>query len=122
MSKTKKQIRENFRTSVFNRDDHRCRKCGKTTEVSGKPLDAHHITDRNVMPHGGYVKENGITLCWFCHDLAELWHRTQHVAHVPGFKPEDLYKLINSSYEEAVKASNNEKGSRGYDKTLHIKR
>lgn len=65
-------------------------------------LDAHHITDRNLMPNGGYVIENGISLCPAHHELAEIFHSTG-AAH-PGFSPEDLYKLIGSSYDQAVKA------------------
>jgi len=67
-------------------------------------LDAHHITDRNLMPNGGYVKENGISLCSTCHEKAEVYHSTGTAAE--GFAPDDLYKKINSSYEKAVEASN----------------
>ena len=68
------------------------------------PLDAHHITDRNDMPNGGYVEENGISLCHdACHLLAEAYHQTG-TAH-PGFSPTDLYTKIGSSYEEACRAS-----------------
>lgn len=61
MSLTKKKIRAAFRDTVFARDAFRCRVCKWGEELS--VLDAHHITDRNLMPGGGYVKENGITLC-----------------------------------------------------------
>ena len=53
--KGKQKVREDFRNSVFERDGHKCKICG-----SNDKLDAHHITDRNEMPNGGYVKENGI--------------------------------------------------------------
>ena len=57
----KKSIRETFRNAVFERDGYRCVMCGKTSkEVK---LDAHHIEDRHGMPNGGYVPENGISLC-----------------------------------------------------------
>ena len=49
------------------------------------------------MPNGGYVKENGISLCEQCHIKAE--------DEAEGFEPEVLYKLIGSTYEEAIKAS-----------------
>jgi len=55
------------------------------------------------MPNGGYVKENGISLCEECHKKAEEFHSTG-VA-FPGYAPEDLYQKINSSYEKAVEAS-----------------
>lgn len=68
------------------------------------PLDAHHITDRNDLPNGGYVEENGITLCDDgCHLLAEVYHQTG-TPH-PGFSPKDLYARIGKSYEEAYQAS-----------------
>jgi len=55
------------------------------------------------MENGGYVKENGISLCDDCHVLAELFHQTG-VSH-PGYSPSDLYRIIGSSHESAVKAS-----------------
>ena len=68
------------------------------------PLDAHHITDRNELPNGGCVAENGISLCETgCHLLAEVFHRTG-TAH-PGFSPADLYERIGSSRDAAERAS-----------------
>jgi 5-methylcytosine-specific restriction endonuclease McrA len=99
MSSEKKKVRERFRQSVFERDHHRCRVCNAKDVV----LDAHHITDRNLMPNGGYVAENGIALCPTCHEKAEIFHSTG-TAH-PGFAPEDLYRLIRSDVERARKAS-----------------
>ncbi len=67
-------------------------------------LDAHHITDRNAMPNGGYVKENGIALCDDgCHRLAEVYHQTG-TSH-PDFSPADLYRKIGSTFDEAHRAS-----------------
>lgn len=103
MSNEKKQIRANFRTETFARDGHKCKACGWAVFNAEHQLDAHHITDRNLMPNGGYVKENGISLCPPCHEQAEVFHSTGTAA--PGFSPDDLYKLIGSTYEQAVKAS-----------------
>lgn len=100
----KKQIRENFRNSVFERDGHKCRICNR----SDVKLDAHHIIDRHEMPNGGYVKENGITLCDTengCHMKAELYHISEHKEWVDGFHPSDLFKLIGSNEELAVRKS-----------------
>ena len=92
--KRKHQIRDNFRNDVFKRDGFKCRVCGR----SDVKLDAHHITNRNLLPNGGYVKENGISLCDTedgCHIQAEI-----------GLLEEkELYKLINSNYELAVEKS-----------------
>lgn len=103
MSQKKKEVRRRFRETVFSRDGHRCRACGADSDW----LDAHHITPRKEMPSGGYVPENGISLCPTCHVVAE-YHLTGLVPeHVPdpAYSPEKLYKLIGSSYEQALKAS-----------------
>ena len=47
------------------------------------------------MPNGGYVKENGVTLCPDCHVKAESGE----------IEAKRLYHLIGSSYELAKKAS-----------------
>ena len=72
-------------------------------EKAESELDAHHITDRNDMPNGGYVKENGISLCEDCHIKAEVYHSTG-VAYV-DYSPDDLYIKINSNLDLAIKAS-----------------
>ena len=100
MSVSKQQIRDNFRLSVFKRDKNKCTFCLITVN-----LDAHHITDRNEMPNGGYVKENGITLCPEHHLMAEKYHQTNGKEWIEGFHPNDLYKKINSSFELAKEKS-----------------
>jgi len=111
---SKKSIRYNFRKEVFVRDNFSCRICGKRDLVLkqnpqkynfvSEILDCHHITNRNEIENGGYVKENGISLCKdVCHLKAEeyLQGSTLH----EGFSPVELYSKIGSSYERAVKAS-----------------
>lgn len=102
--KRKHLIRHKFRVVCLNRDDGKCRVC----KLVGEPpncdeLDVHHITDRSLMPNGGYVLENGISLCADCHWKAEKFHQTGNA--YEGYHPEDLYRLISSSFEKAVKAS-----------------
>ncbi len=111
MIKSKKQIREDFRNGVFKRDKNTCQICGYVyerdqsdyiTTIHDK-LDAHHITDRNNMPYGGYVLENGITVCKdTCHRMVEI-HAKDNC--VDGYCPSVLYEMIGSSWEEAVRAS-----------------
>lgn len=101
MSKKKKLVRQRFRDETFGRDGHKCVFCGET-----KDLDAHHITDRSLMPNGGYVKENGITVCQKCHLDCEQFHISAGKTWLPGKHPDDLYKIIGSSYDLAVKKSN----------------
>lgn len=55
------------------------------------------------MFNGGYVKENGISLCPECHIKAELFHSTGSAPE--GFMPNDLYRLIGSDHASAVRAS-----------------
>ena len=45
------------------------------------------------LPNGGYVKENGISLCNDCHEIVEMY-------------PDDLYNIIGSSKELAIIKSN----------------
>jgi hypothetical protein len=102
----KKEIRNNFRNVCLKRDKLTCRTCGKkasSREEAEDIFDVHHITDRHEMCNGGYVLENGITLCHVCHLKAEQFHATR-VA-VLGFSIDDLYKIINSSLEKAQNAS-----------------
>ena len=103
MSSEKKLTRQRFRDSVFDRDGHKCRACGWAVFNEDVKLDAHHITDRTLMPNGGYVKENGISLCPGCHEKAEVFHSTGTSFH--GFSPDDLYRMIGSSHAHALAAS-----------------
>lgn len=105
MSLEKKRIRSLFRNICYKRDGFRCAMCyvKSSQEKAQAELEVHHITNPKEMPNGGYVKENGISLCPECHVKAEMFHSTG-VA-VEGYSPEDLYKKINSSYEKAVAAS-----------------
>lgn len=98
MLSNKKRIREEFHNSVLVRDKNKCRVCGAFNEK----LDAHHITDRKEIIFGGYVPENGISLCEKCHINAEVFHKTGTA--LPGWAPNDLYKIIGSSYETALSA------------------
>lgn len=55
------------------------------------------------MPNGGYVPQNGISLCPECHEKAERFHSTG--TSVPGYSPEELYLLIKSDVTTAKLAS-----------------
>jgi hypothetical protein len=103
----KERIRERFRDGVFKRAGYRCQGVGcavKATRATAvETLDAHHITDRNEMPRGGYVVENGIALCEACHRKAEAFHETG--AALDGWHPHDLYRIVGSSRERAENAS-----------------
>jgi hypothetical protein len=55
------------------------------------------------MPNGGYVKENGITLCDKCHLKAEIELNDRQM--FKGYSSEELYRRINSSFELALRES-----------------
>ena len=81
--------------------------CGlkaKSLEEALIIFDVHHITNRKEIVNGGYVLENGITLCNDDHVKAEIFHSTG-TAH-EGYAPEDLYKAIGSTLDKAIAASN----------------
>lgn len=117
--KKKKQIRENFKLQVFERDNYICKICNRYYEkdIANEYLDSHHILDRNSSEfngNGGYVPENGITLCKYdengseensCHMKAERFHISGGLEWEDGMHPDDLYKLIGSSKELAIKKS-----------------
>ena len=98
--KAKQLIRANFRAAVFGRDGGKCAFCAETEN-----LDAHHITDRSLMPNGGYVAENGISLCPAHHLSAEKYHMTDGREWDEGMHPADLYARIGSSLADALAAS-----------------
>lgn len=85
---SKKEIRERFRNECFKRDGFKCVECNET-----EYLEVHHITNRKEFKNGGYIKENGITLCPTHHLLAE--HKM--------YTKRQLYQKINSTFEEAQK-------------------
>lgn len=110
MSK-KQDIRAQFRDTVFRRDKYTCRVCGKVWLPSDADpalgrVNAHHIMDRSHWPNGGYVMENGITVCdgdtESCHMKLEQFHITGTA--LPNLHPDDLYRLIDSSLDAAILA------------------
>lgn len=128
MSK-KKEIRKTFKDEVFKRDNYTCKVCGNGPykELADRFFDAHHITDRSEMPNGGYVKENGITVCKepkgliskdgidgitdfeiqssSCHMKCEIFHISSGTEWDKGLHPDDLYIKINSSKSLAIEKS-----------------
>jgi hypothetical protein len=102
-----KELRKKFNEVCLQRDGNSCVCCkayGAEKNVVDS-LDVHHICDRHEMPNNGYAKENGITLCSIHHFKAELFHMTGGKKYEKGFHPDDLYKLIGSSKEKAIIAS-----------------
>lgn len=57
--------RDGFREGVFARDRGRCVVC------RGPAQDAHHILERRLFPDGGYVLDNGVSVCGPHHLEAE---------------------------------------------------
>ena len=95
-----KRWRRSFNDECLERDNHKCKFCEET-----EGLDVHHITDRHDMPNGGYVKSNGITVCEEHHLLCEELHSIGLCE--PEYHPDELYKMIGSSYEIAFNDSLN---------------
>jgi hypothetical protein len=93
-------VRATFRRVVFERDHGKCKMCGATEDLA-----AHHITDRTEMPNGGYVRDNGITLCPPCHEKAEEYHSSNGTKYEKGWSPDDLYMKIGTDYESAYLAA-----------------
>jgi hypothetical protein len=77
--------RTEFRETVFSEDKNLCVICDKPA------VDAHHIMDRALFPDGGYVIENGASLCEECHWKAE----TTEISPDEIRKAGHIYKVIN---------------------------
>lgn len=114
----KKEIRNNFRNSVFKRDKFCCAICGKPGKdrqggdlhlkfhkklIDLCELDAHHIISRKEIENQGYVRENGISVCSECHLKCEEYWNKNIVD--PGFHPNELFTLIGSSEELARRSA-----------------
>ena len=56
-----------WRTKVFERDNHTCQMCG----VKGHYITAHHIKSWTFYPKLQYEITNGQTLCESCHSLTD---------------------------------------------------
>lgn len=97
MSAAKRAIRERLRRAAYARDGG-CVAC----DHGQAPFDCHHITPREQMPNGGYVLENVVTVCSPCHEKAEA---CLHGATIPGYSPDELYLLIDSSHAIATAAA-----------------
>jgi len=94
----KRNLRKQFNKDCLERDDNKCRVCDDEEATA-----VHHITDRKEMPNGGYHYKNGISLCDECHKKAEIFHMTSGKKWAANMHPNDLYNIIDSSKEEAVK-------------------
>ncbi len=116
MSKKKSDTRDKFREAVFARDNNKCKFCDKTNG-----LDAHHITNRSKMPGGGYILENGITLCKDHHLDAEIYHMSAGHECIEGFHPDDLYRLIGTTYEVAYAISLGRQRASSYKNTTIVR-
>lgn len=78
--------RDDFREAVFLRDNHVCVICGV------RAVDAHHIIERRLFSDGGYVLDNGASLCATHHLAAESTELScEEIREAAGILPPDLY-------------------------------
>lgn len=120
MSEEKYEIRERFRNAVLARDGHRCVLCGR----NDRPLDVHHMIPRKLMPGGGYVVENGASLCGLphdrgqpsCHERVEEMTRAilnGRTSYPEWAGPESIFKKIHSHWLLALAAAVKAAGESG---------
>ena len=80
---------------MFARDGGKCVIC------QSNAVDAHHILDRKLFPDGGYVEDNGASVCSTCHSSCETTlisveelRKAAGITNVvlpPGFDPSKRY-------------------------------
>lgn len=65
----KTQNRTEFKTNIFERDNHKC----VIPWCNEPPVDAHHLIERKLWPKesGGYYLDNGVSVCKTHHILSE---------------------------------------------------
>jgi len=91
--------RNQFRETVFKRDNYMCVNCGYFPDIEfiNERLSAHHIMERRLWQDGGYYLDNGATLCDKCHLKAESTeYSCEYIRDKAGIQnvllPEDLYE------------------------------
>lgn len=91
--------RDQFRESVFKRDNYKCVICTAPAQ------DAHHIMERRLFDDGGYFLNNGASLCGPCHIRAEETTITcEQIREAAGINeiilPEHLYNDNDYVYDK----------------------
>ena len=109
-----------WRDIIHNKFDHTCQMCGRT---QGR-MNAHHILLKGSYPHYKYDTENGILLCFDCHNNAEKaphnsqsnqpfwdwfeakyldWHMDimiKKIAKTPKLNMKDVYEGLKIEYDK----------------------
>lgn len=100
MITVKDQNRTTFRTKVFERDNNLC----VVSDCNSKADDAHHLIERRLWTHdgekGGYIVDNGVSLCNYHHQLAERNILSPQVLRMfAGIKNRILPQQLNHSLD-----------------------
>ena len=71
-----------------------CEKCNKRRKTT-KVLHAHHIYSWNKFPNKRYDRNNGVVLCWKCHNAFHRKHKFEALS-----KPELLWEYIGKDKDD----------------------
>jgi 5-methylcytosine-specific restriction endonuclease McrA len=66
LKRVEKNAHQHLGNKVKKRDEYICQHCNYE---GPDHLEAHHIIGRSKLPQYRYDMDNGITLCWTCHDV-----------------------------------------------------
>ena len=84
-----------WRSDIFNKDNYTCQCCGK---YSGK-LQAHHIHSFSEHKEERFDLDNGITMCFDCHD-STVFGSLHNLYGVHDLSQEQLEEYINNKRKE----------------------
>jgi hypothetical protein len=85
---------KNWRKSVLERDDHKCKECGSTTR-----LEAHHIISLKECKLTAFLVMNGVTLCRECHKVTDSYCGKNKINPISG-NVSGIYRTIPHKYHE----------------------
>ena len=95
-----------WRDNIYKKDDYTCQCCG----LRGDRLNCHHILNFATYKSERFNKDNGISLCIYCHEVT-----------IPG-SFHNLYGTLNNTSEQLEEYINNKRKQLGINIPFSIEK